>query len=471
MLTHGNLLHQTAIRFAPTMPYDETEPLPGDVMLALLPVWHVTERAAELCVLTRGCTLIYTSIRTLKSDLATYKPQWLVLVPRVLEKIAQGVQTKLFNKSSTVRLLVKFFTLTGKAQAKHKKIAKGLVLGPKKPNIVKKARSKILVAALEPLNFLGNIMVWKKVKSGLGGRVKVVFSGGSALAKSLESFYETCGIDVLVGYGLTETSPVLAHRRSDANLVAGGCVGKPILDTTLRIVDPHSRPNEGERQALPDGTVGLLLARGPQIMQGYYNKENKTKEVIDRYGWFDTGDLGMINPATGDLIIVGRSKDTIVLSNGENIEPTAIEDAILSGSAMIEQVMLTAGQDGKQLAAIAVLHPTSLVQSCFLDKDEGEKLQDAFDKVNDPKCTGEECAESLKALNKAAGNLRKNEDLMDVLKSEVKKSCACFKPWEQVREVCVTLEPFAMVNGLLTQSYKIKRDCIFSRYEKELNTN
>jgi long-chain acyl-CoA synthetase len=468
MLTHGNLLHQTGHRLAPTKQYDDSEPLPGDCMLSLLPVWHITERAFELWMLTRGCNVVYSSIRTFKKDLAQHKPEFLVLVPRVLEKVAMGVQNKFADGSAVVKTLVKLFTATSGLRSKHSKISQGLVVG-EDAGAGQKMMSKLILTALAPLNAVGDKIVWKKVQEGFGGENKVIISGGSALPGSLETFYENCGMTICVGYGLTECAPLISHRRSDQNLVTGGCVGQPCVDTELRVVDPELKPDElsGERPALPAGEIGVVVARGPQIMKGYYKNPEATAKAVDRFGFFDTGDLGRINPATGDLILTGRCKDTIVLSNGENIEPQPIEDAILGQTAMIEQILLT-GQDGRSLTAILMLNPDELVNAGYLDKKTGKMLQKENEKVNDPKCTEEECAASSAILNEAGAKLRKNSDLLAALKSDVREATKDFRKWEQVGNLHITLEPFAMSNGLLTQSYKVKRDVVASRYENEL---
>ena len=467
VLTHGNLLHQLGHRLAPTKPYDESEPLPGELMLSLLPVWHITERTFELWMASRGCSVVYSSIRTFKNDLAKHKPEWMVLVPRVLEKVALGVQGKFAEGSAVVKALVALFTATGSARDKHAKISKGLVVGDEKPGRLSRLKSKLVVAALAPLNAVGNKLVWSKVQDGFGGNVKTIISGGSALAGSLEEFYERCGIDILVGYGLTECSPLISHRRSDANLITAGCVGKACLDTELRVVNPEQNPNDSERPALSNGEIGVVVARGPQVMQGYYKNPEATSKAVDAYGWFDTGDLGKINPVTGDLILTGRCKDTIVLSNGENIEPSPIEDAIMSTSPLIEQVMLT-GQDGRSLTAIAVLNTNNIVAAGFLDKQKGKKLQAENEKVNNPQCSEEECASGCEVLALASQELRSNKELNDALMADMKKATKDFRPWEKVGKVYITLEPFAMANGLLTQSYKVKRDFVMKRYGDEL---
>ena len=469
MLTHGNLLHQTAHRLAPTRPYDESEPLPGELMLSLLPVWHITERTFELFMLVRGCHVVYSGIRWFKNDLAKYQPQWMVLVPRVLEKVALGVQDKFASGSAVVKGLVKLFTATATLKSKHNKIRKGLVVGDELPTPVDGIISSLIVKALAPLNFVGNKLVWSKVQQGFGGQQRNIISGGSALAGSLESFYENCGVEILVGYGLTECSPLLAHRRADSNLVTAGCVGFAATDTELRVVDPEANPVDGERVALPDGQAGVVLGRGPQIMKGYYKNPEATAKAIDKYGWFDTGDLGRINPPTGDLILTGRAKDTIVLSNGENIEPSPIEDAIVSESDLIEQVMLS-GQDGRSLIAIAVLNPNVLADAGLLDAKRAKEIMKDYEQINDPKCTEDECDMPLDKLANASDEIRANSNIMKRVAADVKKatSSGAFRKYEQVNDVYVTLEPFAMSNGLLTQSYKVKRDFVAARYEDEL---
>lgn len=469
MLTHGNLLHQTSHRLGPSKPYEETEPLPGETMVSLLPVWHITERSFELWMLCRGCKVVYSSIRYFKNDMAKHKPEWLVLVPRVLEKIASGVQDKFAKGSLPVKVLSKFFTSTGKIRAKNAALSKGLAVGDE-PSGLQRLLSKAAVATVTPLNLVGDKLVWSKVQDGFGGNLKTIISGGSALAGSLESFYETAGFNVIVGYGLTECAPLLAHRRLDGNLVTAGCCGKACYDTEVRVVDPESvATSESDRPALPDGEVGVVIGRGPQVMKGYYKNPEATAKAIDRYGWFDSGDLGRINPATGDLILTGRVKDTIVLSNGENIEPIPLEDVILGGAnGLIEQIMLT-GQDGRRLIAIAVLSPTELAASGYLSEDDAKLLQEANELINDPKCNSEDYAVSSALLQKFSEQLRSNSELQKSLENLASAATTeGFRNFERVNTVYPTLEPFAMVNLQLTQSYKVKRDSVFERYSSEL---
>jgi long-chain acyl-CoA synthetase len=173
---------------------------------------------------------------------------------------------------------------------------------------------------------------------------------------------------------------------------------------------------------------------------------------------------------TGDLILTGRAKDTIVLSNGENIEPSPIEDAIVSDSNLIEQVMLL-GQDDRNLIAITVLNPNALVDDGMLDESRAKEIMQDYEKVNDPKCTTEDCVKACERLAKASNKIRSDGVIPNRVASDVKKatSSGMFRKWEQVNDVYITLEPFAMANGLLTQSYKVKRDFVAKRYQDELS--
>jgi long-chain acyl-CoA synthetase len=392
----------------------------------------------------------------------------MVLVPRVLEKVATGVLDKFASGSAAVKILSKFFTRVGRAHAKQKKIVNGFVVANEPVNGFDEIVSRVVLTLIKPIHALGNKLVWSKVREGFGGNVKVIISGGSALAGSLETFYETAGLTICVGYGLTECSPLISFRRSDRNLVAGGCVGRACSDTELRVVDPSAKVTDKPRASVPDGEAGLVIVKGPQVMKGYYKNKEATDKAIDKFGWFDTGDLGRINPATGDLILTGRAKDTIVLSNGENIEPVPIEDAIMGSGLLIDQVVLE-GQDGKSLIAITVLNPNELANGGYLDRKQADALQASSDKVNDPTCTVEDCAANIKLLNDAAKQLRLNKGLNQAVSDLLRKATADFRKWEKVSAFYLTLEPFAMANGQLTQSYKVKRDQVMKRYANELS--
>lgn len=187
MLTHSNLLHQ--IKNVRNSDYDlpsygEAEPLPNEIFLSLLPVWHITERTFELVFLTRGCSVVYSSIRHFKGDLAKHRPQWLVLVPRVLEKVASGVQAKFASGSAVAQKLVQLFTAVANSKTKFDKVNNGFVLNEKDTSGLSKLSSKLALTALSPLSSVGDKIIWSKVKDGFGGRVKFILSGGSVRANN-----------------------------------------------------------------------------------------------------------------------------------------------------------------------------------------------------------------------------------------------------------------------------------------------
>ena len=150
-----------------------------------------------------------------------------------------------------------------------------------------------------------------------------------------------------------------------------------------------------------------------------------------------------------------------------DVELGPIGEAVLGGSSLIEQVMLT-GQDGRRLVAITVLRPEDLGAAGYLKESEAKMLQEAYEVVSDPKCSEEDCEANMKILNEAVPKLQADQNLKASLKSDMKAATAAFRPWEQVGDVHITIEPFGMANGLLTQSYKVKRDAVLARHGGDL---
>ena len=335
MLTHRNLLHQ--VRNLEII----IQPAKGDRILTILPSWHSYERAAEYFLLSRGATLIYTSIRYFKQDLKDYKPNYMVGVPRLWESIYEGVQ-KNFRDSGKQKL-VNFFLGMSQGYLDGKRAQSGLDLQNLNPSGMDKFVGTLKTIVYYPFHVVGDKLVYTKVREGVGNSIKAWISGGGSLAKHIDNFFQIVNIPLLVGYGLTETSPVTNARRMNRNIV--GASGQPLPETEIMIVDPETKT------PLPQGQKGLVFIRGTQVMQGYYKKPLATAKAINEDGWFDSGDLGWLT-SDNDLVITGRAKDTIVLSNGENIEPQPLEDVCVR-SPYIDQIMLV-GQDQKYLGALIV---------------------------------------------------------------------------------------------------------------------
>ncbi|GIL51023.1 hypothetical protein Vafri_6984 [Volvox africanus] len=355
MLTHANLSYQVRnlSHFLAVQP--------GDRVLSLLPPWHIYERTCSYFVLSRGGQQVYTNIRRLRDDLTAFTPDHFVCVPLVLDTLHTRVQQRLSAAPRHRAVIASALLAAGAAFVQARRIVMGLSVQQALPTIglaglvrrwAQILGAALLAALLAPLHWLASKLVYGKVREALGIR-KTVVSGGGSLAAHLDDFYEALGLTVLNGWGLTETSPVLACRRSnppEQNI--RGSVGVPTPGTQLRIVDPETL------EPLPDGRQGLVLAKGPGIMAGYYSDEAATARAFRAGdGWFDTGDLGWVAPpwvpgsrCTGHLVLTGRAKDTIVLSSGKNVEPLPIEDAV-AASTLIKHVVLV-GQDKRELGAL-----------------------------------------------------------------------------------------------------------------------
>ena len=418
MLSHGNYLYQlSAFRTV-------VAPQAGDRVLTLLPTWHSFGRIGDYYLLCQGCVLIYTSIRQLKADMKAHRPQYMMAVPRLWESIYEGVQKQLQSQPASTQKIARTFLGFSEQFVRAKRCWQGLELRPVPAAGAEQWAAGLKAIAYWPLHKLGDRLVYRKIRLATGGELCYAISGGGSLAAHLELFFEIIGVNVLVGYGLTETSPVLTVRRNWRNL--RGTSGLPLPATELRSVDPDTR------QPLPTGEKGLILARGPQIMAGYFGKPEATAKAIDSEGWFDTGDLGWLSPMQ-DITITGRAKDTIVLTNGENIEPQPIEDACIR-SPYISQIVLV-GQDQKTLGALIV--PNQEAIEVWAAEQGLTEIDLNSDRVQ---------------------SLIRNE-----LAREVKNRPG-YKAEERISLFRFLAEPMSIENGLLTQTMKVRRNVVFERF-------
>ncbi len=447
MLSHGNLLHQIET-FGTVLP-----PQKGDRVLSILPSWHAYERTCEYFILSQGCTQIYTNIRYLKQDLKEFKPQLMVGVPRLWESIYEGVQKQFREQPASKQRLVNSLLGFSQRYINARRIMQGLSLENLHPPVGQRLISGIQTIVLLPLHALAEQLVYKKVREATGD-VKRMISGGGSLAKHLDNFFEIVGIEILVGYGLTETSPVTNVRRPWHNL--RGSSGQPIAGTEIRIVDPETR------QPLPREQRGLIMARGPQIMPGYWQNPAATTKAIDPEGWFDTGDLGWVTQQN-DLVVTGRAKDTIVLTNGENIEPTPIEDACLR-SPYIDQIMLV-GQDQRSLGSLIVPNLEALQQwaaSQNLRLDLPEEAEGQGDKGR--RRQGETpLSQEINLESKLIQDLFRQE-----LNREVQNRPG-YRSDDRIGPFKLILSPFSIENGMMTQTLKIRRNVVMERYHDIIN--
>ncbi len=437
MLTHANLMHQVSSLGTIVTPN------PGDMVLSILPTWHSYERSCEYFLFGQASTQIYTNLRSIKADLKKFQPNYIIAVPRLLESIYEGVQKQFREQPASKQRLVNNLLGISEKYIRAKRIAEGLDLENLHPSALQRLTAGIQATILSPLHAVGEKLVYNKVREATGGKVKQMVSGGGALPRHIDLFFEIVGVEILVGYGLTETSPVTHVRRKWRNV--RGAAGQPVPGTEIKIVDLETR------KPLQMGEKGLVLLRGPQIMQGYYQNPEATAKAIDNQGWFDSGDLGWVSDRN-DLILTGRAKDTIVLTNGENIEPQPIEDACLR-SLYIDQIMLV-GQDQRSIGALIVPNVETLEKWA-----ESQNLQLCIQSDN-VTLTG---SQKINLESKIVQDLFRQE-----MNREVQNRPG-YRPDDRINQFRLILEPFSIENGMMTQKLSIKRHIVMERYSDTIN--
>ncbi|KAJ0972402.1 hypothetical protein J5N97_020361 [Dioscorea zingiberensis] len=434
MLTHRNLFHQIKNLWE-IVPAEA-----GDRFLSMLPSWHAYERACEYFIFTHGIEQVYTNVKKLKEDLKQYQPQYLISVPLVYETLYSSIQKQISTSPAARKFIALMLINISLLYMEAKRIYEGKFLSEKQtdhPYIVVFLDwfwARLVAATLWPLHNLALKLVYSKIHSAIGIS-KAGISGGGSLPLYIDKFFEAIGVKVQNGYGLTETSPVLAARRPACNVL--GTVGHPLNHTEIKIVDIETG------QVLPDGSKGIVKVRGPQIMKGYFKNSSATNQVLDDKGWFSTGDIGWIAPkssigrnreCSGMLVLDGRAKDTIVLTTGENVEPSEIEDAALR-SNLIQQIVVV-GQDQRRLGALIVPNADELLAVAKKDSVSSDRPE----------------------LNK--------DEIINLLYDELKtwtSGCSF-----QIGPILILDEPFTMENGLMTPTLKVRRDRVVAQYSDQI---
>ncbi len=373
MLTHNNYISQLAV-IKPYLPAN-----PGEWWLSILPVWHVFERLIQYVAIYFGNGLAYSKPvpSMLLADMAEIKPHWMCGVPRLWEALAAGVH-KAMKKTGGIKFkLFNFFVNVGDKYNNCKNLVCGYVTQIKR-------RSRFLdflvgiipMLLLWPINKLGTILVFKKIQAKFGGRLKIAISGGGSLQRTTENFYHSVGLNLLEGYGLTETAPVISFRHYKTP--RPGCVGLIFPTFEVKIVKEENgvivTDENGKPVEVGPGQKGLILAKGSQVMKGYYKRPDLTEKVIDKDGFFNTGDIGLLT-FDKEIKITGRAKDTIVLLDGENVEPAVIENELCTSPYIESAIVL--GQDQKILASLIVPSKEAVIQYAQengLDFSDYEKL-------------------------------------------------------------------------------------------------
>ncbi len=339
MLSHGAFLNQ--VKHVP----DLIHVGPGDIWLCVLPVWHSFERIMQYVALGSASALAYSKPvgKIMLEDFQKVRPTWMASVPRIWEAVRAGIYRNIKSQSAVTRAIFFFFVAVGGAYAHARNLVRGyLPRFRRRIRLLDALLGIVPLILLFPFKKLGDLLVFRKIQARLGGRFVAGISGGGALPAAVDRFFSAAGILLLEGYGLTETAPVLGVRAQDHPVP--GTVGPIFPEMEIKVVGEDG-------SSLPPGVQGLVFARGPQVMKGYYKRPDLTAEVIDSDGWFDTGDLGVLTH-DNELKITGRAKDTIVLLGGENVEPNPIEEKLRESEFIAQAILL--GQDQKFLGALLV---------------------------------------------------------------------------------------------------------------------
>jgi long-chain acyl-CoA synthetase len=311
-ITHANLV--ATARNVVEGALSEVFRLAEGSTLLFLPLAHVFARLIEVGCVEAGVVLGHTADLTdLLDDLGTFKPTFLLAVPRVFEKVYNGAEQKA--------------TAEGKGRIFH--------LAAETAIAYSRAESPGL--GLRIKHALFDRLIYAKLRAAVGGRVTHAVSGGAALGERLGHFFDGVGITIIEGYGLTETTAPITVNLPSANHI--GTVGRPIPGSAVRIADD-----------------GEILAKGPNVFAGYWHNEEATKEVLED-GWFRTGDIGALDD-DGYLKITGRKKELIVTAGGKNVAPGPIED-LLRAHPLISQCMVV-GDGRKFVGCLITLDPEAL---------------------------------------------------------------------------------------------------------------
>lgn len=407
---------------------------PRDIFLTVLPVWHAFERAVEYICLNYGASLAYSKPvgSVMLADMARIRPTWMTSVPRIWEGIRTAVLRNVSSRSAVRQAMFHFFLGVGEMHSGLLNAVRGRIPQFQHRNRILDATVTLVpLVLLTPFRFLGDVLVFRKIRARLGGRFVAGVSGGGALPPHVDQFFRAVGVTVLEGYGLTETGPVLAVRPQDRPVP--GTVGPLLPDVEYRVMSEAG-------ELLGPGEKGELYVRSPQVMLGYYKKPEETAVVLQD-GWLKTGDL-VVFTYSGDFRIVGRSKETIVLLGGENVEPQPIEEAILQ-SDLVEQAMVV-GQDQKFLAALVVPNREELLRLA-------RELEVEY--VDDHELWENE-----------AIHARYHREVQDRVNGK-----NGFKNFEQVFRIRLLPKPFE-VDEELTQTMKVRRNVVAEKYRREISS-
>ena len=394
-LTHGNFLSEcgNVVQGASDLFLK-----PGGSTLLFLPIAHVFGRMVQVGAITAGLHLAHCGdIARLPMDLASFKPTFVLAVPRIFEKVYNGAEAR------------------ADAAGKGKIFRKAADVAVKYSEALDKRGPSPL---LRIQHGIFDKLVYGKIRAGLGGHVEAAISGGAPLGARLGHFYRGVGVNILEGYGLTETTAGATLNLSSEQRV--GSVGKPLPGTTIKIAD--------------DGEV---LIKGAIVMHGYWQNPAANTEALDSDGYFRTGDLGKLDE-NGFLYIVGRKKELLVTAGGKNVAPAVLEDR-LRAHPLVSQCMVV-GDNKPFIAALITLDPDAVKAWATTNKKASTNVADL---VNDPA-------------------------LIEVVQTAVDEANKAVSRAESIRKFTILPIDFTIAGGQLTAKLSIKRHVINEEFKTEI---
>jgi len=394
MLTHDNIAANIRASLE-RIPFDSTV-RDDEQMLSYLPLSHVFERMMTYLYLRLGYPIYYIDeVDEIREDFEHVKPYYFATVPRLLEKIHTGIKVKGQEMSGLKKRL--YYWAIHRAEE----------YDPEHPP-----------TGLEAIKHrIADKLIYSKIRDLFGDKLVGMVSGGAALSPTLFRFMNALGLLCCQGYGLTETSPVLSVQDRDHLRV--GSSGRPLSNVDIKIAED-----------------GEILAKGPNVMQGYYNNQEKTDEVFTEDGWFRTGDVGKLED--GYLFITDRKKSVFKLSTGKYIAPQIIENRLIE-SGYIDQAVVI-GYKRKFCSALIVPSYDNVKRRLT---SQGKSLTD---------------------------DLSADPEVRKLIQKEIDKVNRELSPWETVKKFVLLEEAFSIESGELTPTQKVKRPAVKEHYADEIES-
>jgi len=426
ILSHKNVMQN--VRELPALIALES----SDLWVSILPSWHIFERAAEYLSLSKGCCTVYSTIKTFAADLEHYKPTIVATVPRLWESMYTKINTALEKQDPKKAKLFKKLVAISAAYNRADRVLKDELPCFKKRSLLFTCKEKTIAylqrLALTPLNVLAKKKL-ALVQEKFGGRLRLAVSGGGTLPDFLDVWIDAIGIRIVNAYGMTECAPTIAGRALQCNTFS--TLGLPTKDTILKIVNKKGI-------AVGPGEVGELWVKGEQVTAGYYKNPEENEKSFSDDGFFKTGDLGKLT-INGELVITGRSKEIIVLANGENVDPSRIESTISMLPFITDAILV--GHDKKGLGVLIV--------------PDFEKLK-------------EYVAFHFGKVVHNIGQVMEDKQMVAKIKTEMNEllhQTKGFKPFEKLQNIHFLDQEFK-VGEELTNTFKKKRHVIEKKYKE-----